>query len=136
MELSAPAPMRMQEEERKVAPKSAPAPTSNVGLMRDIIKKQRANGSFSLDALKLFLPKETMDSLKKSFPATTVSLTDALVEIFITVIVCEYFKKKFADQFVNWNLVAKKAQTWVKKEAEKAGLGSLDFEGSAAKYVQ
>jgi hypothetical protein len=36
----------------KMEEDSAPAPVaSNVGLMREIIKKQRANGSFSLDAL-------------------------------------------------------------------------------------
>jgi hypothetical protein len=77
-----------------------------------------------------------MDSVKKQFPATNVSLTDALVEIFITVIVCQYFKLKFADQHVNWNLVAKKAQTWVKKEVEKAGLTTLDFETNAANLIK
>jgi hypothetical protein len=77
-----------------------------------------------------------VESVKKAFPATSVSLTDALVELFITVIVCQYFKLKFADQQVNWNLVIKKALGWAKKEAEKSGLSSVDLEASAVNYLK
>ena len=77
-----------------------------------------------------------MEEVKKLFPTTSVSLTDELVEIFITVIVCQFFKLKYPDQQVNWNLVVKKALGWVKKEAEKNGLGDLDFETSAQNYVK
>ncbi len=77
-----------------------------------------------------------MDMVKKQFPSTKKKVTDEMVEIFITVIVCQYFKLKFAEQSVNWNLIVKKAQGWVKKEAEKAGIASLDFEASANNFLK
>jgi hypothetical protein len=84
----------------------------------------------------MFVPSATLENVKKQFPATDVSLTDELVEILITAIVCQYFKLKFADQQINWNLVVKKALGWVKKEADKSGLGTLDFEASASNYLK
>ncbi len=46
------------------------------------------------------------------------------IEILITVMVCLLFVKKFADQQVSWNLVAKKALAWVKKESERLKLNT------------
>ena len=108
----------------------------NANTVKDIIKTQRANGSFSLDALKIFVASASMEDVKKQFPDTSVSLTDALIEIFITVIVCQYFKVKFADQQIYWNLVLKKALAWVKKEAEKNGIGAVDLDAGAVNYLK
>ena len=104
-------------------------------LLREIIKNQRANGSFSFDVLKLFLPQVSLEMLKTEFPSTTVNLTDEILEIFVTVIVCQYLQLKFADLQVNWNLVVKKAQTWVNKEADKNGL-KIDLESAAQNLIK
>ncbi len=77
-----------------------------------------------------------MDAVKKQFPTTGKSLTDEILEIFITVIVCQFFKLKYAEQSVNWNLVVKKAQGWIKKESEKVGVADLDFEASATTFLK
>ncbi len=81
------------------------------------------------------MPNVTLEKVEKAFPDTSVKLTNEILEIFVTLIVCQYFQLKFADQQVNWNLVAKKAQTWAKKEAEKNGLGSCNFETAAQNLI-
>jgi hypothetical protein len=40
----------------------------------------------------------------------------------------------FAEQKVNWNLIAKKANGWVTKEAAKLGV-STNFEDIAATFL-
>ena len=41
-----------------------------------------------------------------------------LEQIVITALVCKYLESKFPDQNAKWDLVVKKAQTWIKKNAK------------------
>jgi hypothetical protein len=45
-----------------------------------------------------------------------------LDQILITVFVCKVLEAKFKDQQLQWDLVAKKAMVWVKKETKKMGV--------------
>jgi len=101
--------------------------------IRSLIRFQKANGSFGLEAVKLFIPNVTEDTLKTNI---AIEVTADIVIIFITAIVVALFEKKFPSQKINWNLVVKKANSWIKKESIKAGIPEdFDWSRSASNFL-
>ncbi len=56
-------------------------------------------------------------------------------DLLITAIICALFEKKFADQKTNWNLIAKKARNWIKKEADALGVQVETLDQVAAQII-
>jgi len=104
--------------------------------IRNLIRFQKANGSFELEGLKLFAPNITEDTLKKKITISNTKVTDDIIFIFITAIVVALFEKNFPSQRVNWSLVVKKANIWIKKEAKKAGVPEdFDWKEAASNFL-
>ena len=72
----------------------------------------------------------------KGVSSEAVSKDKATAEsIAVSLILCIFFETKHQDQRIHWNLVVKKARTWIKKEAEKLGLSQEALEKFAAEFV-
>jgi len=114
---------------------NSPPMISDSGSMKELIKSQKANGSFLFESLASFL-SVSVENLKK-IPNLPVSpATDEIVAIFITAIVVEIFQKKFEDQKVNWNLIVKKSKSWIAKEsAKQLQLDNFDWSAAVAVFL-
>ena len=69
-----------------------------------------------------------MDKVKQNLPPT---LQNASEQIIVTLVVCAYLNVKFSAQKTRWELVVKKAMTWLKKEWQKqqpGGGGEIDWQ--------
>mmetsp|Transcript_11288 Transcript_11288/g.15623 ORF Transcript_11288/g.15623 Transcript_11288/m.15623 type:complete len:138 (+) Transcript_11288:1-414(+) len=117
---------------------NTPAPAST-GLSADfkgVIKLQKANGSWPLEALKLVSKNASSDSVLKGIASDVVAKDKATAEsIAVSLILCVFFETKLQDQKIHWNLVVKKARTWIKKESDKLGLSVDALEKFAAEFV-
>lgn len=99
----------------------------NLSLMREIIKLQKANGSFTLDAVKLFFSGVSKPSILEIFSGVTWSEETELV--LATAIVVAFIVEKYKEQSVQWNLSMKKSQAWIKKEMTRLNIDeSLDLQ--------
>jgi len=115
-----------------VANKIPAASPTDTGL-RELIKKQKANGSFDLASLVSVIPA-TLDDVKKCLSSASVPISELAQSLLITAIVCGYMEAKFKDNSTSWSLVVKKAKTWIRKEAEKANI-TANWEELASTFL-
>jgi len=96
-------------------PKSAPRPqapkVSTGDLLLDLIKLQKANGSWTTESITQFK--------FSSKPSSLASVSD---DVWTTLVVIAKFMKSFSDKSSNWDLVAQKAAKWVKSQLNKANI--------------
>jgi len=100
--------------------------------MRNLIKKQKANGSFPFDALKVVLHSISMDSIRSAFK--DVPHSPEVEELMITIIACVYLELTYAQVEGNWKLVVKKARQYVQKNSKNLNL-SVDWDASARNFL-
>jgi len=113
------------------APTTSSTSSSRVPV-KDIAMKQKAAGNFGQDVLEFF-GKLSVAELRQQTPQE-LSKGDGKIldEILITVFVCKVLELRYADQKAQWELVAKKAMSWVKKEVKKiVGGKDVDINWSA-----
>ncbi|EGG14074.1 type A von Willebrand factor domain-containing protein [Cavenderia fasciculata] len=97
-------------------PVSAPKPSSTGDLLIDLIRTQRANGSWVQGSVTLTIP--TVPDVLKSVP----------IEVWVTLVVITTITKKFADKKSQWELVVQKASKWVKQQLARASNITQDFD--------
>jgi len=120
------------------APRAQAAPTKTSNLdVSTLIKAQSFNGSFDYATLHVLIPTLNASDIKDNFPSGVTGNSDKLVEaIFITAIICKYFANVFGSQKTLWELVVKKAKTWIKKESEAHSIStSIDWDVAAQKFL-
>jgi hypothetical protein len=135
--------MEMEDDSDDVpAPIVAPAPvvvkTSEGDLtrMRETILKQTAMGNWKLDdaasALKASAADITahFDSVAAAF--SSGDKRDAALSVFASALVCALFELKFAQEKVTWQLVVKKARSWITKQA----LTGVDWDAAAKSFLK
>jgi len=81
------------------------------------------------------LPKASAEELKKAIPSVEGGAPASDVEIlWATSLVVAYLAAAFRDQKVNWELVAKKAKTFISRQSKKLNI-SVDWEDLATNFV-
>jgi len=108
---------------------------SNDSGLRDLIKKQKANGSFDLACLMSTIPSSSLDNVKRILIDLKIQTSDQIELLMITAIVCAYFETRYKDYQTSWALVVKKSKAWVKKEAEKANI-TADLDAAALNFLK
>jgi len=109
---------------------TAPPPTQ----MTDIIMKQKATGSWTLAQAQVAIGKVTLEDLKKAMPATTASAAEVEL-LWATALVVAYLAAAFPGQKVNWDLVVKKANTYISRQSKKLGI-TVEWQELAEKLVK
>lgn len=96
--------MPAMREEPKEKPKA-------IGL-DGIIMEQKASGCFGAAALEMLgLAASAKDAVPKNAPAGLNAETAQ--DVWVTVLVLEGLKKRFADKASEWTLIARKSEKWV-----------------------
>jgi len=117
----------------QISNKSTTASPTDAGL-RELIKKQKANGSFDISSLVSVIPSASLDAVNKSLSSSSLPTTELAQSLLITAIICAYMEVKFKENSTSWSLVVKKAKSWIKKEAEKANI-TADWDALASKFL-
>eukprot|EP01133_Synstelium_polycarpum_P016972 gene16972-20196_t len=107
-----------QKKDMKEREKASPKASSG-DLLMDLIRAQKANGSWVASSITLTV-------------APAPSALDALADVWTTLVVIAYLSKKFADKSAQWDLVVQKATKWVKSQLNKANIGD-QFDALLAK---
>ena len=119
----APAP-RGSKQAPLVNTKGAPAPrgskqTPLVNTLSSIITIQQANGSWKLDGTLAQLLSMTQETLEGNCPAECQGIMAA---VWATVLVLTLLRLKYSSQQEEWELIAMKAEAWVKRQILPAGV--------------
>jgi len=126
---------KAQERLQPAKPVVAPTKASNIDVSA-LIKAQSFNGSYAFVTLHVLIPALNAGDIKANFPSGVTGNNEKLEAIFITAIICKYFAVVFGGQKTIWELVVKKAKTWIKKESESAGIStSIDWETAAQQLL-
>ncbi|GAM24128.1 hypothetical protein SAMD00019534_073030 [Acytostelium subglobosum LB1] len=95
-----------------IRPSGAPTPKPTTGdPLMDVIRTQKANGSWSALPHSLTVSGSIIDDLK-SFP-----------DVWTTLLVICKLEKSFADKKAQWDKLVIKAQRWVKSQLTGASMG-------------
>jgi len=131
--------MESKEEQISLKPSEAKQtsikPLEDITQMREIIKKQKVNGCFTLESLKIAISSVSAEEIKNLASSLSIQISQEVEELLITVIVCLYLEKKFSSQQTNWGLVVKKSKGFVKKQIEQLSI-SVDLETLALDFLQ
>jgi len=95
--------------------------SSNVSLS-NIIEAQQFNGSWSIETLQKLLGSFSPSLLKDNLPSSLSEKYSILETALITAIVVAYLNANYITQKTLWELIVKKANTFIKKEITSAGL--------------
>ena len=82
--------------------------------MGSCIAGQQANGSWTLDTAMVCMQGKSMAAMKGDCPNECKSVVAA---VWATVLVLTLLRKKYSSQQDEWELIAMKAKSWVKKPA-------------------
>ena len=100
--------------------------------LTSIITAQQADGSWMLDSTltqSLAKPQKVIED------ACPVKCDKAISVIWATVLILTLLKKKYSSQQDEWELIAMKAESWVKKQAQSSGIAVKDFYTAAEMFV-
>lgn len=83
---------------------------------------------------KSIIPSANTEKLKDVLNGASIQ---AKAEgLLITWIVCQFLERRYADQKINWDLCAKKAKRWVRKESASVGVAEdFDWDSLANKFL-
>jgi len=129
--------MESQEQSRMSSrsaeqPKKAPPPSG----MRNILLKQKATGSWSLDEVVPFLLPLTADKIKSAMPKKAGDNAE-LEAIWVTAVVVAYLKAKFPSEQTSWQQVVNKGQRWIAKQKKTVKAeADVDWLQEAESFVQ
>jgi hypothetical protein len=94
--------------------------SNDINVVREVMKQQDFSGSFSLNTLQSVASNVTSSVIAKFVKDHSLKSEAAVITLFVALV----FELKFAAQKSVWDLVMKKAKTWVKKQ-----LGVTDLTG-------
>ena len=92
--------------------------------LNTIIAAQQANGSWTLDTVTACMQGKSETEIKDACP---VEIKGTVAVIWATVLILTLLKKKYSSQQDEWELIAMKAESWVKKQAQSSGIAVKDF---------
>jgi hypothetical protein len=94
--------------------------SNDINVVREVMKQQDFSGSFSLNTLQSVASNVKSSVIAKFVKDHSLKSEAAVITLFVALV----FELKFAAQKCVWDLVMKKAKTWVKKQ-----LGVTDLTG-------
>ena len=103
-----------------------------VNTLTSIITAQQADGSWKLDSTVMQLLEKPQSEIER---ACSVECKDAIAAIWATVLILTLLKKKYSNQQDEWELIAMKAESWVKKQALPCGLNVKDLYIAAEAFI-
>ena len=112
-------------------PSQAAAPIVS-DTLTSIITAQQADGSWKLDSTLTQLLAKPQKVIEDACP---VKYNKAISVIWATVLTLTLLKKKYSSQQDEWELIAMKAESWVKKQAQSSGIAVKDFYTAAEMFV-
>eukprot|EP01117_Protostelium_nocturnum_P007917 TRINITY_DN2829_c1_g2_i1.p1 TRINITY_DN2829_c1_g2~~TRINITY_DN2829_c1_g2_i1.p1 ORF type:complete len:835 (-),score=212.87 TRINITY_DN2829_c1_g2_i1:985-3354(-) len=107
-------------------------PTSHITeerLVDKLIKTQHAKGDFGRESLLLVGVDE--ETIKKALP-NQIQVTDEVLAICISVLICAYLELKCKEDSVLWTLIVNKSRMWIKSEMKRLNLSESQFDGISA----
>ena len=98
-----------------------PTPSST---LTAIITAQQADGSWKLDSTLTNFIAKSQKAIQDACPVKS----DGLVAVvWATVLVLSLLKKKYSSQEEEWELIAMKAESWLKRQVLPSGVSIQDF---------
>eukprot|EP01122_Echinamoeba_exundans_P011368 TRINITY_DN4497_c0_g2_i2.p1 TRINITY_DN4497_c0_g2~~TRINITY_DN4497_c0_g2_i2.p1 ORF type:complete len:779 (+),score=206.84 TRINITY_DN4497_c0_g2_i2:241-2577(+) len=118
------------------APAKAKLSDSEVNKMKETILKQTAMGSWKLDDAAAALKVSAAD-ISSAFSSSASAYAsgdkkDTALSVFATALLCVLFETKYAAEKVTWQLVVKKARTWINKQA----LTAVDWDSVCKSFLE
>ena len=119
---SAPSPSRSRARSRSPITKSRSSKSSTIDLY-GIIAGQQANGSWSLNTAMACI----QGKMAVTMGDCPIECKGIVATVWATVLILTLLRKKYSSQQDEWELVAMKAESWVKKQALPSGITIQDF---------
>ena len=91
--------------------------TSNT--LNVIIAAQQADGSWKLDDTSMKAVDKSQKVIKDACP---IKCKDNIAAVWATVLILTLLRKKYSSQQDEWELIAMKAESWMKKQALPSGV--------------
>ncbi len=111
-------------------PASNPADKEAV---RAVIQQQAFSGSFDMKALNSLARKAKLDKVREILKQCNIDVSAKSEAAAVTLMVAVLFELKFSELKSLWDLVAKKAKNWAKKEL--GGIDIVPLETAAKTYL-
>ena len=93
--------------------------TKTSEILTYIITAQQVDGSWKLDSSVIQLLAKPQNEVENGCP---VKCNKSIASIWATVLILTLLQKKYSSQQNEWELIAMKAESWVKKQALPSGL--------------
>ena len=122
---TAPAPSRTPPQ------RSAAVPTQG-DTLSSIIVAQHADGSWKFDGTLVKLVDKLQTAIEDACPVECKGIVAA---VWATVLILTLLRKKYSSQQDEWELIAMKAESWVKKQALPSGVTIQDLYTAAEAMV-
>ena len=127
----------MQVVCHRVVPKSRKSQASSTTntapfTLTSLIMAQQADGSWKLDTTLTQLLAKSQKEIEDACP---VKCNNDLVVIWATVLILTLLKRKYSSQQDEWELIAMKAESWVKKQVLPSGVTVKDLYTAAGLLV-
>ena len=115
--LGAPVPMRMHQYS---ASHSSIAVTDRVSTdpLTSLITAQQVNGSWALNASLAQLTEKSLQDLKSACP---IEMKEEVAGVWATVLAVSLLRARYSSQQDEWELIAMKAESWLKKQSLPPG---------------
>ena len=123
---------RVRSRSRSRSRSPSPVDKSSHGDLNSIITAQQANGSWSLNTALACMQDKSETEIKSTCPT---ECKDIVAAVWATVLILTLLRKKYSSQQDEWELIAMKAESWVKKQTLPSGVTIQDFY-SAAEQLQ
>ena len=111
--------------------RSATAPTQS-DTLSSIIAAQQADGSWKLDSTLTKLVDKPQTVIEDACPVECKGIVAA---VWATVLILTLLRKRYASQQDEWELIAMKAESWVKKQTLPSGVTLQDLYTAAEAMV-
>ena len=98
-----------------------------------IISGQHANGSWTLDTAMACMQGKSVAAIKGNCP---IECKGVVAAVWATVLILTLLRKKYFTQQDEWELIAMKAESWVKKQALSSGVTTQDLYTAAEQLFQ
>ena len=105
-------------------PHSATIPVISNTNLNTLIIAQQADGSWKFDSTLTKLVDKPQTVIEGACPSECKGIAAA---VWATVLILTLLRKKYSSQQDEWELIAMKAESWVKKQALPSGVTMQDF---------
>jgi hypothetical protein len=111
--------------------RSATAP-SRGDTLSSIVAAQQADGSWRFDSTLTKLVDKPQTVIEDACPSECKGI---VATVWATVLILTLLRKKYSSQQDEWELIAMKAESWMKKQALPSGVTMQDFYKAAAEAI-